>query len=183
MKQIDFVKAYLPSAKIAEAQTGIDAVFSLAQAALESGWGEKSSGEFNIFGIKSYNDPTHAHSQLVPTIEFNASAHLTPAQIGLDSIDSIVPSQSHPGLWVYHGKAWFAKYDSTEDAFIKHARLFFAHQANGFQPYANALQFVGKDVNAFINAIAPVYASGPQYASLIISIMHSLQIVIQTYTL
>ena len=47
-----FVATYLQAARDATAQTGISAVFALAQAALESGWGAKAPGN-NLFGIRA----------------------------------------------------------------------------------------------------------------------------------
>lgn len=47
-----FVVTYMDCAKEAEEVTGIPFVFALAQAALESAWGEKAPGN-NLFGIRA----------------------------------------------------------------------------------------------------------------------------------
>lgn len=52
MQPKDFIFAYAPAAMQAQIQFGIPASITLAQAALESGWGKYAPG-FNFFGIKA----------------------------------------------------------------------------------------------------------------------------------
>jgi flagellum-specific peptidoglycan hydrolase FlgJ len=52
MKPADFIAKILPAAQASHAATGIPASFTIAQAALESAWGEKAPGN-NLFGIKA----------------------------------------------------------------------------------------------------------------------------------
>jgi flagellar protein FlgJ len=58
-KQIDFIASHQTAAKSAEAASGIPAAFVLAQAAHESGWGQREirnadgSSAHNLFGIKA----------------------------------------------------------------------------------------------------------------------------------
>ena len=58
-RQASFVQAHTSAARAAEAHTGIPAGFMLAQAAHESGWGQREirnadgSPSFNLFGIKA----------------------------------------------------------------------------------------------------------------------------------
>ncbi len=58
-RQLDFVQRHTDAARVAEAQTGIPASFMVAQAAHESGWGQREiknadgSTSFNVFGIKA----------------------------------------------------------------------------------------------------------------------------------
>ena len=58
-RQLDFVQRNTASARAAEAQTGIPASFMVAQAAHESGWGQRDirnadgSSSNNLFGIKA----------------------------------------------------------------------------------------------------------------------------------
>lgn len=51
MKPDAFIAVVLPAALACQAAYGIPASFTLAQAALESGWGERAPGN-NLFGIK-----------------------------------------------------------------------------------------------------------------------------------
>lgn len=52
MKPQDFLDKILPAAQACQRTSGIPASFTMAQAALESGWGEKAPG-CNLFGIKA----------------------------------------------------------------------------------------------------------------------------------
>lgn len=52
MNPTDFIKALLPAAKACQKATGVPASVTLAQGALESGWGERAPGN-NLFGIKA----------------------------------------------------------------------------------------------------------------------------------
>lgn len=52
MKPEDFIAAVGPAAKTSAKVTGIPASFTVAEAALESGWGAHAPG-FNLFGIKA----------------------------------------------------------------------------------------------------------------------------------
>lgn len=179
MKPIDFIKTYYSSAKVAQNSTGIDAVFSLAQAALESGWGEHAPGNA-FFGIKDA-DGINGNEQLLPTVEYSRYPHLSAAQVGLAEIDRIEWNEaSHQ--FIYHGKAWFRHYTTAAESFVDHAQLFFRHNKAGVQPYGMALPFVA-DAEKFCQIIAPIYASGPKYAELVISIMHSILSIINQYNL
>ncbi len=55
-------------AKESESVTGIDATFILAQAALESGWGERAVGNM-FFGVKATKDTPANKKQLLRTRE------------------------------------------------------------------------------------------------------------------
>jgi flagellum-specific peptidoglycan hydrolase FlgJ len=52
MKPADFIAAISPAAQASAATTKIPASFTVAEAALESGWGAHCPG-FNIFGVKA----------------------------------------------------------------------------------------------------------------------------------
>lgn len=52
MKPQDFLDMLAPAAQACQRASGIPASFTLAQAALESGWGAKAPG-CNLFGIKA----------------------------------------------------------------------------------------------------------------------------------
>ena len=51
MTKKEFIQTYKPFALESERKTGISHLFTLAQAALESSWGERGVGN-NFFGIK-----------------------------------------------------------------------------------------------------------------------------------
>lgn len=52
MTPVEFCKTYHADAVKSEQTSGVPAVFTLAQAALESGWGQHAPGN-NFFGIKA----------------------------------------------------------------------------------------------------------------------------------
>lgn len=52
MKPQDFLDKIVPLAQACQASTGIPASFTIAQAALESSWGERAPG-CNLFGVKA----------------------------------------------------------------------------------------------------------------------------------
>jgi flagellar protein FlgJ len=161
-----FVQKFKAFADAAEKATGIPSIVTLSQAACESAWGEKAPNN-NFFGIKSFN--VTDKRALVPTFEYNKDPHLTPKQIGLDTIVSVAPSTTNVGYFIYKGPAWFRAYDTPEEAFDDHAHIFYRNHVY------NAALAVKSDPEAFVKAMAPFYAQAPTYASLIISIMNSIK--------
>jgi len=60
MTPAEFIAQILPGAQACQRATGIPASFTIAQAALESGWGSRAPGN-NLFGVKAdkaWNGPT-----------------------------------------------------------------------------------------------------------------------------
>lgn len=112
MTPSEFVKKYLPYAKQTEEKTGIDARFTLAQAALESGWGESVKGNM-FFGIKD-TDGINGNEQLLTTTEV-----LNNPNVNFPSIISI--TKRPDGKYLYKVKDWFRKYDTPEGSFTDHA--------------------------------------------------------------
>lgn len=56
MTKVEFIKRFLPEAEVAERRYRINPVVMLAQAAIESGWGESKLAKVhhNLFGITGY---------------------------------------------------------------------------------------------------------------------------------
>jgi len=68
MRPTDFIQLMLPGAQASEKISKVPASFTIAQAALESGWGKRAPGN-NLFGIKA--DPGwHGKTVDVPTHEY-----------------------------------------------------------------------------------------------------------------
>lgn len=63
----------------------------------------------------------------------------------------------------------FANYSSAQDAFDAHAELLI--DPNGH--YKSALNYLGNDLEKYIKAIAPIYATDPHYADSLINLIHS----------
>jgi flagellar protein FlgJ len=72
-RQIDFVRSHQDAARAAEAVSGIPAAFTVAQAAHESGWGQREirnadgSTSHNLFGIKAGSGWTGAVAEITTT--------------------------------------------------------------------------------------------------------------------
>jgi len=144
----DFVKAILPAAKQAAEKLGITPLVLVAQAALETGWGQRvprsgsGGSSYNLFGIKSGAGWQGAEVK-VPTLEYK---------------DGI----AKPEL------ASFRAYGSVQASFADYAHFVQSHpryrqalESNGDpQAYAKALQDAG-------------YATDPNYARKIDAIMNS----------
>jgi len=119
-----------------EAQTGCPAQLLIAQWALESKWGVKPAGDFNVFGIKAV--ARHEKRCCVTTREVVAGK-------------SVVQDLE------------FADYDSIEDACRDYAWLI-THGAPyraAWQRYQK-----DHDLHALIAAVAGTYATDPNYAHL-----------------
>jgi hypothetical protein len=66
-------------------------------------------------------------------------------------------------------KQWFATYPTLKDFYVAHARLLATHKV-----YSTAWKVT--DAKAFIRAIAPHYATAPNYAEVVIAVMDRLDL-------
>lgn len=114
MKPDKFIAKYLPYAKQNEADTGVPALVTLAQAALESGWGQHAPGN-NFFGIKAGKSWT-GEVQTLMTTEVEGGREINIAQK-------------------------FRKYASPLDSFRDHAQLLKKRFPNAFK-YTDPIQFI-----------------------------------------
>ena len=164
----EFIKQYKPFAIETERKTGISHLFTLAQAALESGWGERGVGN-NFFGIKVpknlvSNTPANK-KQLFKTTEV-----LNAPNLGYKFPQVMSIYQLPSGKYKYEVKDWFRKYDSPEECFTDHAQFFFKNKR-----YAKALE-VKADPYKFAEEVAKAgYATDPDYASSLKKIIKMLE--------
>ena len=160
MKPIDFVSKYKGFAKQSEQVTGIHYAFTLAQAALESGWGEHAP-EYNFFGVKSFKETDHR--QLMRTTEYSTRNDLVfPELISL--------SQTASGKWKYVVMDWFMAYDSPEQSFTDHSNFILRNKR--YQKALLAKEFP----YAFAHAIAEAgYATDPDYDNKLCSIIKRIE--------
>lgn len=165
----DFVLLLKPHAQVVEAKTGIHADAILAQAALESGWGKYAPGNM-YFGQKDF-DGINGNEQLLTTFEYNVSAVLTPAQIGLQSIKSIVPViLNGKKFFKYTGKAWFRSYKTASECFAGHVDFFFKNSR-----YKAALLVKG-DAEKFLREVAKAgYAQSPTYETALMGVLKQIK--------
>lgn len=160
----EFVITLLPYAKKAEEKTGISAIFTLGQAAIESGWGKAAPGHA-YFGIKD-TDGINQNEQLLKTTEYSKRADLK-----FPEIISITPViRNGQKYFRYVVKDYFRKYDSPASCFEDHARFFLTNPR-----YAKAL-IVKSDPREFAKAIALAgYATAPDYATLLTSVISTIE--------
>ena len=147
----EFIKQYKPFALETERKTGISHLFTLAQAALESGWGERTFGNM-LFGIKARPETPADKKQLLRTTEVLSSANAV-----FPKIFSI--KKRADGKYTYSVLDWFRKYDTPEECFTDHAQFFFKNKR-----YAKALE-VKADPYKFAEEVAKAgYATATNYA-------------------
>lgn len=147
----EFIKQYKPFALESEKKTGISHLFTLAQAALESGWGERTFGNM-LFGIKARPETPADKKQLLRTTEVLSSANAV-----FPKIFSI--KKRADGKYTYSVLDWFRKYETQEECFTDHAQFFFINKR-----YAKAL-LVKSDPYKFAEEVAKAgYATAPNYA-------------------
>lgn len=161
----DFVTTYLPYARETEQKTGISAVAILAQAALESGWGNAAPGNM-FFGVKAAPGTIPANEQLLTTTEYSRRADLE-----FPEVISVAPVvMDGTKMFKYTVKDYFRKYATPEESFTDHAS-FFIHNPR----YADALK-VKTDAVEFLNAIAKAgYATAPNYAETLGSVVKTIE--------
>lgn len=156
MTKKEFVKQYKPFALESEKKTGISHLFTLAQAALESGWGERGIGN-NFFGIKAAKDTPANKKQLFKTTEV-----LNAPNLGYKFPQVMSIYQLPSGKYKYEVKDWFRKYDTPEECFTDHAQFFFRNKR-----YTKAL-LVKVDPYKFAEEVAKAgYATAPNYADIL----------------
>ena len=157
----NFVTAYLPFAKLAEAKTGISAIAVLAQGALESGWGAAVVGN-NFFGVKSTPGAVDFDKQLIDTTEYSRRMDLK-----FPVILSVTPVlRNGIKMYKYSVKDYFEKYDSAAECFEEHGNFFIQNSR-----YKAAL-LVKSDPVKFLTAVAKAgYATDPNYAAILTKIV------------
>lgn len=164
----EFIKQYKSFALETERKTGISHLFTLAQAALESGWGERGVGN-NFFGIKVPKNIVSStpdnKKQLFKTTEV-----LNAPNLGYKFPQVMSIYQLPSGKYKYEVKDWFRKYDTPEECFTDHAQFFFRNKR-----YAKALE-VKADPYKFAEEVAKAgYATAPDYASSLKKIIKMLE--------
>lgn len=162
MKPSEFVQTYLEYAQDTEAYTGISAVFTLAQAALESGWGKSAIG-YNFFGIKAKSNTPDNKRQLFTTKEVLNHPNASFPQV-------ISVTKRSDGKYLYVVKDWFRKYDSPEESFTDHAKFFLENKR-----YAKALEYKS-DPNRFAEEISKAgYATATNYSSVLKKVIRTIE--------
>ncbi len=161
----NFVSTYLPFAQEAQATTRISALAILAQAALESGWGERAVGNM-FFGIKDSDKGKTGKGQLLVTTEYLKS----PDQKNLFPEVISVTWNERRKRWKYVVKDWFRKYDSPAGSFKDHAQFFLQNPR-----YAVAMANASDPIR-FLQEVAKAgYATAPDYADILTKLVKMIQ--------
>ena len=159
-----FVQKYLKSSMDVETKTGINHLFILAQAALESGWGKSAPGNM-FFGVKASKSTPAEKKQLLTTSEVfsdDKQGYRFPQVISI--------TKRTDGKYLYRIKDWFRKYDTPEECFADHADFFYRNKR-----YAEALK-VKYDPYLFAEAVAKAgYATAPNYAGTLKSMIKTVE--------
>ncbi len=143
MNKADFIAIIAPAARASMLNTGIPASFTLAQAALESGWGTSKPCAMacNLFDIKA-DASWHG-----PTYEMASTEHVNGKDVVL------------PAKWRMYAD-WQACIDDRAEFFLKNPR------------YDNCRHLIGGEAWARMVA-ADHYATDPQYADKMLAVIHS----------
>lgn len=143
-----FVKALVEPAKADEAITKVPYLFSIAQAALESGWGKSTIGN-NIFGIKA-DKSWQGKKILITTTEWhNDDTHVYPQTISIEKVGN---------KYKYIVKDYFRDYDTLQEGITDHSRFLTVNKR-----YAEAFKY--SDPYLFADEVAKAgYATAPDYA-------------------
>lgn len=164
MTPAQFKAAYYPAIERVCARTGLNPLFVAAQAALESGWGERAIG-CNLFGITA-GDRWTGKRRTVRTTEYFRDDRQGGRFRRVHSI-----TQLRDGRWRYDVDRDFRNYDTVEECLEDHARLFSSRR------YAAAMA-CRDDVARFAYEIAKAgycTADPAEYATAIASIARTLE--------
>lgn len=156
-----FYSKYYSDAVKNETATGVPALVTLGQAALESGWGKHAPGN-NFFGVKAKKDAAPEDKQLLRTKEVLKRSDAT-----FPEVISVTPRDD--GKYDYVVRDWFRKYPTAAQGFADHAKVLLGKR------YKEAFNHKD-DPYAFAQAIADAgYATDPGYAKKLKGVMHELE--------
>lgn len=150
-----------------ERLTGCPAGMISAQVILESGWLKSAPGN-NALGIKDYHGSFGR--QLLATMEWftlGECAHFLSLGDNRTAQAAGDPRQSD-GRRPYHVKDWFSTFATLGDCFSKRASMW------DKGPYAKAAAAyrAGGTVEQLVRDIAPIYATAPNYAAIVLSLVN-----------
>jgi len=161
----EFVNKFYPFAKQCEDETGLSAIATLTQAALESGWGNSIPGNM-FFGIKADKNWT-GKKQLLKTTEVFKSVNrenwklwFTSGGRELISVKENYKVKNGISYDLFIVRTFFRAYDSPAESFKDHYTFFVKNSR-----YKDALT-VKNDYNKFFEEIHEAgYATGVNYSN------------------
>ncbi|MES2396845.1 MAG: glucosaminidase domain-containing protein [Bacteroidota bacterium] len=160
MTAVEFYKTYYPIALQDQKKTGVPALFTLAQAAIESAYGRAAPG-FNFFGIKA-GSSWKGKTQLLKTWESGKTGDPVKDHITDKVIQIFKPGEKggiYKNAYSYRVYGKFKAYGSALESFNDHSAFLLQNKR-----YSEA--FKKSDPKQFAEAIAKAgYATDPNYAS------------------
>jgi len=157
MNKERLIEIYLASLEI-ERIIGVPAIFSTAQAILESTWDLKAIKDSNnIYGIKWHNyykDKNPNDWVLATTQEWDENKYIT------------IPAR-------------FQKYESLKDCIRDHSQLLLNPRLGYLQPLLDYRK--DKDLVKYVQRVARIYATDPNYANKILSLMKDVKRAIEEF--
>jgi flagellar protein FlgJ len=154
-----FVDALKIPALTIEQKYKVPQLFTIAQAALESGWGKSAIGN-NLFGIKAGKSWTGL-KQLIKTTEYHDNPN-----VKYPEVISIVPFGSK---YKYTVRDYFRDYISIEECLLDHANFLIVNKR-----YSAAFNYT--DPKEFAKEVAKAgYATAPNYAEQLCSMIDSVK--------
>ena len=155
-----FIDRYGEAAKFIEQEWEIPAIVTLAQAALESGWGTKAPG-FNFFGYTAPNSYT-GQRQLLKTTEYHSTSNIWyPVIIKVTKVAA--------NKYQYLVRRYFKCYSNAEQSFEDYARLISTDK------YASAFDYQDDPARFFAVIFNAGYATSSSYYQLVNSIMQTIK--------
>lgn len=155
-----FFQKYYEYALENERATRIPALFTLAQSALETGWGRKAPAN-NMFGVKADKNWT-GNKVLVETDEYFTTPDMPfPEVISIEWVPSL-------GKYKYRVKDWFRAYDSPAESFNNRASFLLRKR------YEKAFLFVPNPYQFAQEIAIAGYATAPNYYAVMASIIYKL---------
>ena len=171
MTKTEFVKWLYPSAKLGD----INPVFTITQAALETGWGKTKIGEYNLFGVTK-GSSWKGDTILVLTTEVfdTADRKFFPPE-KIVSMKMLIIK----GMIRYEYKVYrlFRKYKSLSEALADHQRIL---QLPGYAdawPYRKSAVEYAKRI---CDNKGSKYATDPNYLKSMLSIIKDVQNIVDS---
>lgn len=165
LQQLNNLQAAAKHAMFCEIDSGVPCELTIAQWALESGWGEHQPGN-NCFGIKEYQGCYG--TQLLYTREYLTDSALRQwlaAKSGRTAImeDGTLDKE---GRKLYRCQDYFATFPTLTEAFLKRSQILRSFKYNlHFEQY-----LMDHNIVRLVQGIAPIYATDPNYSKTVLEI-------------
>ena len=167
-EQIDFIGTIYPEAKrLYEAKNGVHPLFVTAQAALETGWRIKKEAGNNIFGI-TRGSSRIGETKLILTTEYFKTDNVK--FNAPERVESVIKTGENN--YRYRVYRFFRVYDSIADCLDDHLSLLRKPAYADAWPYRDNPKEFAKRI---VDGAGARYATAPNYASVMCSVINSVE--------